>query len=145
MKRRKARELILTILYQMEIKEISYGEIATDFWENHPEENKEIKAFVDCIIPGIEENLKLIDRQISETALNWKIERMSYIDRNILRMGAYEILFREDIPPAVTINEAVELAKKYGSDSSSKFINGVLHKIKESIKAQRSKDTKACQ
>ncbi|MCX7917476.1 MAG: transcription antitermination factor NusB [bacterium] len=129
MKRRKAREYALKILYMREIREensISHLENLEDDLDN-----EEIRNFANEIIKGVIENIKVIDKTISNVSLNWDIKRMSYIDRNILRIATYEILFRMDIPPTVSINEAIEIAKKYGDVESPKFINGILHKIKE--------------
>ncbi|HDD64653.1 MAG TPA: transcription antitermination factor NusB [Firmicutes bacterium] len=131
MKRRKARELILKILYQSDIKKESVKSILKDFWKNHNDEDEEIKEFVEKVAIGTEENIEFIDNLISKISKNWELERMSYIDRNILRFATYEIFFMEDIPPVVSINEAIEIAKKFGGEESPKFINGILHKVKE--------------
>ncbi|MFT5170203.1 MAG: transcription antitermination factor NusB, partial [Candidatus Omnitrophota bacterium] len=77
----------------------------------------------------VEKNKKEIDDIIRKYAANWQLERMAVIDRNILRLGTFEIMFADEIPPKVTINEAVELAKKYGDSESGKFVNGILDKI----------------
>jgi N utilization substance protein B len=90
--------------------------------------------FSSQLVQGVAENLEKIDKKISEYATNWRLERMAYVDRNILRLGSYELLFREDIPPKVSINEAVELAKKFSSQEASKFVNGILDKIKSEHK-----------
>ncbi|RKY31858.1 MAG: transcription antitermination factor NusB [Candidatus Omnitrophota bacterium] len=131
MKRRKARELILKILYQSDIKKESVKSILKDFWKNHNDEDEEIKEFVEKVAIGTEENIEFIDNLISKISKNWELGRMSYIDRNILRFATYEIFFMEDIPPVVSINEAIEIAKKFGGEESPKFINGILHKVKE--------------
>ena len=81
------------------------------------------------MISGVEAHLEAIDAKISQYATNWQLKRMAVIDRNILRLGTYELLYADDIPPKVTINEAVELAKKYGDLESGKFVNGILDKI----------------
>ncbi|HOK56394.1 MAG TPA: transcription antitermination factor NusB [bacterium] len=126
MLRRKAREYALKILYMIDMRE----DTNSTFLENF-EENEKVKKFADEIIKGVIENMKEIDEIISKVSLNWDIKRMSYIDRNILRIATYEIVFREDIPSIVSINEAIEISKKYGDEDSPKFINGILHKIKE--------------
>ncbi|MCS7180295.1 MAG: transcription antitermination factor NusB, partial [bacterium] len=106
MKRRKAREYALKILYMREIRE----ENSIPHLENLGDDldNEEIRNFANEIIKGVIENIKVIDKTISNVSLNWDIKRMSYIDRNILRIATYEILFRMDIPPTVSINEAIE-------------------------------------
>ncbi|MCD6408634.1 transcription antitermination factor NusB [bacterium] len=131
MKRRKARECALKILYMYEMRQENIEMIIDEFWKESPEKNEEIKEFATILAKGAVSNIKIIDKKISEVALNWQIERMSTIDRNILRIGSFEIMFLPEIPPAVSINEAIELAKKYGTEDSPKFVNGILHKIKE--------------
>ena len=121
----------MKILYQMDIKGEQANSIFEDFWDSNSETPPEIKEFAEKIALGTEENLNKIDNLISSIALNWKLERMGYIDRNILRMAAYEIFFLDEIPPVVSINEAIEIAKIYGTEDSPKFINGILNKIKE--------------
>lgn len=139
MKRRKAREYVLKFLYAWEINEnfnkSNIQEEIEKFWERNHEEDKNVKSFASQIIKGTLENLKGIDGVIKKYANKWDIERMINIDRNILRFAVYEILFRHDIPFQVTINEAVEIAKKYSAKESAAFINGILDKIaKEEIK-----------
>lgn len=128
-KRTKARECVLKILYQAEITRRKITVAAPFFWEDHPKKDDIIKDFAGALLDGIEKNIDVIDEKITQYATNWQIKRMAVIDRNILRLGVYEILFTSDIPPKVTINEAVELAKKYGDPESSKFVNGILDKI----------------
>jgi N utilization substance protein B len=130
MQRRKAREYALKILYMIDIRKEPPEKIIEEFWKN-VEEKEKIKSFANEIVNGVIEKIKEIDEIISSVSLNWNIERMSYIDRNILRIGTYEIFFRNDIPKAVSINEGIEISKKYGDEDSPKFINGILHKIKE--------------
>ena len=129
--RRKAREYALKILYMMDIREENNSLLLENFEKDESVKNKKIKDFAKEIIKGVIENRKEIDGMISKVSLNWDIKRMSYIDRNILRIATYEIMFREDIPSVVSINEAIEISKKYGDEDSPKFINGILHKIKE--------------
>jgi len=129
--RRKAREYALKILYMMDIREEFNSFLIENFEKDEVEKNKKIKDFAIEIIKGVIENMKEIDEIISKVSLNWNIKRMSYIDRNILRIATYEIMLREDIPSVVSINEAIEISKKYGDEDSPKFINGILHKIKE--------------
>jgi transcription antitermination protein NusB len=124
--RRQGRECALQILYQFDITGKSYS-IPID--RNQLDYPADVKAFANELVDGTLENLGEIDSVISEFSENWDISRMSYIDRNILRLAVYEIRFRQDIPYKVSINEAIELGKKYGSDQSGKFINGVLDKI----------------
>lgn len=89
------------------------------------------------IVKGTIDNLKEIDEAIRKAAENWVVQRMAAVDRNILRAGTYELLYRNDIPSAVTINEAIEIAKKYSGNESASFINGILDKIAKGIKGKR--------
>jgi len=131
-RRSKARELALQILYQMDITRDNYEESLDNFWKEYSEETikEEIKSFTSELVKGVADNLGSIDTKISKYATNWELKRMAVIDRNIIRLSSFEMLFRSDIPLKVSINEAVELAKKYSSPEASKFVNGVLDKIK---------------
>jgi len=130
-KRTLAREFALQVLYQIDITHDSYDVSLNNFWQAHSEENieEEIKKFTDELVKGVTENLSVIDTKIAQYATNWQLKRMAVVDRNILRMGCFELIFRDDIPFKVSINEAVELAKKYSSLEASKFVNGILDKI----------------
>ena len=128
-KRTLARETTLKILYQAEITRRVMNDAFTIFWSEKESKDEGVYEFSKRLIDGIQSHLQEIDDKISKYATNWQLKRMAVIDRNILRMGTYELIYAEDIPPKVTINEAVELAKKYGDTESSKFVNGVLDKL----------------
>ena len=128
-KRTLARECSLKILYQSEITRRTIEVSSEKFWSDVEEIDQHIKKFADMLVLGIAERVDDIDKKISEYAANWQLKRMAVIDRNILRIGVCELLHMPDIPPKVTINECVELAKKYGDLDSSKFVNGILDKI----------------
>ena len=128
-KRSVSRECALKILYQVEIIHRAPDKAIVSFWEQEPEHSQEVRDFASLIVEGIYANLEAIVNKISEYATNWQIKRMAVIDRNILRMGMYELKHASGIPPKVAINEAVELAKKYGDLESSKFVNGILDKV----------------
>ena len=106
-------------------------EILNTFWEaySYPED---IRLFAERIVLGTEEHLKTIDQKITQYAENWDLKRMAVVDRNILRFSVYELLYMDDIPPKVAINEAVNLAKKYSELEAGKFVNGILDKINHS-------------
>ncbi len=127
-KRSQAREYALKILYQIDITKEAYENVLNDFWAGCKIESV-IKEFTNRIVAGTMKNSLHIDRIIARYATNWQISRMAVVDRNILRLATYELLFLEEIPPKVSINEAVEIAKKYGDIESSKFVNGILDKI----------------
>lgn len=131
-KRTQARELALQCLYQIDITKDSIEESLDNFWLNIRVKD-EIKEYADSLIKGARENLEKIDSLIKEHARNWEISRMATIDRNILRICTFELLFQENVPPKVAINEAIELAKKYGDVKSSKFVNGVMDNIRISL------------
>ncbi|MFA5089820.1 MAG: transcription antitermination factor NusB [Candidatus Omnitrophota bacterium] len=134
MRRRSlAREFALQVLYQIDITGEECELSLENFWQAHEGENiaEEVKAFSSGLVRGTINNLNEIDKQLTGFATNWQLKRMAVVDRNIMRMGAFELLFCPDIPPKVSINEAVELAKKYSGIEAGKFVNGVLDKVKQ--------------
>jgi len=136
-RRTKARECALKILYAIDITKGDIEERIKDFWENNETVNHEIHEFTEYLVNGTTKNQKLIDSVITKYAANWQLQRMAAIDRNILRMAAFELLFAAEIPPKVSINEAIEIAKRYGDKDSGKFVNGILDKIN---KTERDKE-----
>lgn len=132
-KRTKARELALQVLFQIDITAEQPEKVLEVFWQNQvsPVE-PEVKDFAQQIIFGTVEHLKQLDELVAKYALNWMIKRMAVIDRNILRMASFEILYLADVPVKVSINEAVDLAKKFGDLDSGKFVNGILDKLAKS-------------
>jgi len=131
-KRSLSREFVLQILYQIDITHDNYNLCLDNFWNAHADEHIEgsVRNFTNELVRGVAENLAAIDNNISQHAANWQLKRMAVVDRNVLRLGSYELMFRHDIPPKVSINEAVELAKKYSGLEAGKFVNGILDKIK---------------
>ena len=130
-KRTQARIFALQILYRIDITQDGYIDCLNNFWLNLDGSiEDEVKDFTDELVKGVITNLDTIDKKIAEYATNWQIQRMAVIDRNVLRLSCYELIFRQDIPPKVSINEAVELAKKYSGPEAGKFVNGILDKIK---------------
>ncbi len=129
-KRTLSRECALKILYQVELTKDTLGNCLVDFWQNQIEEDQAVKEFSEALVKGVLDNIKLIDEKISLHATNWQLTRMAVVDRNILRMGSFELLFLNEVPPKVAINEAVELAKRYSGQEAGKFVNGILDKIK---------------
>jgi N utilization substance protein B len=140
MKRRKAREFALQLLFQLDIrKEKPTATLFKRFWTEYDPDD-EVRAFTDEIVKGTFKHLHAIDGKILASAKNWSLDRMASVDRNVLRMAAYEILYRIDIPLSVTINEAIELAKKYGTDDSGSFVNGILDNVARMAGKVDSKD-----
>jgi transcription antitermination protein NusB len=129
MKRRKAREHALQILFQLDVgKNKPSAAMLKHFWaEYNPDD--EVKIFAEEIVKGTYKRLAGIDGLIRTCAKNWSLDRMAVVDRNVLRMAVYEILYRMEIPTSVTINEAIEIAKKFGTDESGAFVNGILDRV----------------
>ncbi len=129
MKRRKAREYALQMLFQWDFTQRAYDERAVeDFWADK-KVHDDVRDFASNLVRGTVDNLETIDTVIEKVTENWILQRMAAVDRNILRFAAYEILYRKDIPAAVTINEAIEIAKKYSTTEAASFLNGVLDRI----------------
>jgi N utilization substance protein B len=127
--RRRAREIALQVLYQREFDRGGIEQALSLFWNNF-EVLKGAMDFSARIIRGVEEHRGDLDRIIEKYSSHWKIDRMAHVDRNILRIAIYELLYCNDIPPKVAINEAIDIGKKFGSEDSGAFINGVLDKVK---------------
>lgn len=125
--RRKARELALQLLFQIDFSG-DHIEIPSAFWT----ENKalpQVKTFTEILVQGVLKHLSEIDQVIEKYTRHWSRDRMAAIDRNILRFAIFELLYLKEIPPKVTINEAIEIAKKFGSEDSGAFVNGILDRI----------------
>lgn len=130
MNRRKSREIATGLLFEMSINKESYVDIIENFRENTEEKIEDIDfEYVIRVLKGVSENEAYINETISKYLVKWKLERLPKMNLAILKMASYEILFEEDIPNKVTINEAIELAKKYGDDNAPSFINGVLNNL----------------
>lgn len=136
-KRTKARECALKILYAIDITKEEPKKCVETFWANHDEIEAETRDFANALVFGVSKNIGAIDKVIGAYATNWQLKRMAVIDRNILRFATYELLFMEDIPPKVSINEAIDIAKKYGDKDSGKFVNGVLDKINKTERKEK--------
>lgn len=132
MNRRKSREIAMQFLYEMKINKETVDGVISNFQDNN--ESSELLNDIDMnyvrsTIMGVETNISEIDSTIEKYLVNWKLERLSKVDLAILRICTYEIIFKEDTPDAVIINEGIELAKKYSGEKSAAFINGVLANI----------------
>ncbi|EDS77836.1 transcription antitermination factor NusB [Clostridium massiliodielmoense] len=127
MNRRKSREVAMKLLFEMSINKEEFSEILKNFKENTDTNMENVDfVYINKIVNGIEQNKEDIDKRIEENLTKWKLNRLSKIDLTILRISTYEIMFMEDIPNKVAVNEAIELAKKYSADNSPAFVNGVL-------------------
>ena len=133
MKRRKAREFALQLLFQTDFtKSAIERKDLEEFWSGKTV-TPEVREFTENLVKGTLEKLDDIDMTIEKATKNWLLKRMAAVDRNILRSAAYELLYRQDIPTAVTINEALEIAKKFSSTESASFLNGVLDKLAKEV------------
>lgn len=123
MQRREARELLLSALYRCEFLPEALEEM---FEETDPEDQR---SYIETVFNGIRERQPEIDRMLGEKTIGWKFERLALLDRNILRLGVYELLYFDDVPAEVALDEAIELAKKFGTEQARRFINGILDRI----------------
>jgi N utilization substance protein B len=123
--RRRARELALQLLYQNEVTGAAPEHMQTGLedWRSAAES---IRDFADELLRGTLEHLEEIDDELSRQTAHWRLERLAAVDRNILRLAMFELLFHRETPHAVVIDEAIEIAKKYGAEESARFVNGVL-------------------
>lgn len=126
--RSSGREAALQMLFAVDAGQQEAKRVIDDFWVEFPGD-VEGRPYADELVTRICASLSEIDQLIRDTATNWRLERMTPVDRNILRVATYELLHRSDVPYEVIIDEAVELAKSYGADQSSSFVNGVLDKM----------------
>lgn len=133
-KRRKAREVALQLLYQLDVQgEANPEPHLPEFWTRHPVD-REAREFAEILIRGTKLHETKIDEMITQYAQNWELDRMAVVDRNILRQGIFELLWMEDVPSKVAINEALEVAKKFSTRESSRFINGLLDRVHRELR-----------
>lgn len=128
MSRRQAREYAFLILFQVDLGDVPWKDALRTITTDH-ELSDEARSFLTEIVQGALEHREEVDRILSRYSLEWPPSRMASTDRNILRLAVYELLFRNDIPVEVSVNEAVELAKRFGEEDSGKFVNGILGTI----------------
>jgi transcription antitermination protein NusB len=128
-RRTRGREIALQVLYQTEVNPGTPAEEVRWFIERRLLGDRKLVEFAEGLVAGVQAHQPHIDGLISEVAENWRLDRMAAIDRNILRLGAYEMLFCPDVPTKVAMNEALELAKRYSTAQSSRFVNGILDRL----------------
>ena len=131
--RRRARELALQIMFQREYVPEVPLDARIEYFVKHMAADEDTAKYASFLTHGIEEHQKELDEKISAGAQNWSLSRMALVDRNILRIACFEVLKAEEVPPKVAINEAVELAKRYGGSESSGFINGILDELLKGV------------
>ena len=132
-RRREARQAALQYHFWRDLQRGAGPERMEDFWEFSPAKPR-VREFAQPLIDGMNAHLGEIDERIRRYAQNYQVRRISAVDRNVLRLAIYEMLFRDDIPPVVSINEAIELAKKFGGAESGRFVNGILDRVKDDLK-----------
>jgi len=135
--RRKGRELALQMLFQWDLSKDSIHSVRRTFWTLHSESEDEVRAFADRLVEGTVERVESIDILLARHAEHWRVPRMAAVDRNILRVGSYELLYEPETPPAVVINEALEVARKFSTSESIHFINGILDSIRKEHEPER--------
>ena len=130
--RRDARQWAVQLLFQRDFNQGALDEALADFWieKNVPDE---ARSFMEELVRGVTQHGPAIDNKMQSYAENWDLNRMAAVDRNVMRVALYEMLYRDDIPPVVSINEAVDLAKQYSGPESGKFVNGILDRASKDI------------
>ena len=139
-KRSKSREIALQVLYQVDVGNNDVEEAFNLFWHNFAP-SEDLKDFSQIIVQGVYHHIEEIDAIIEHYSEHWRLKRMSIVDRNILRSAIFELMFCADVPTKVVLNEAVELGKKFGSNKSGSFVNGILDKVAHSIDRIQTSET----
>jgi N utilization substance protein B len=129
--RRKAREWAVQFLFQREFNTGPLEEDLQDFWAD--KENDSARRFAEELIRGVLGHMGELDKAIQSCAENWNLARIGKVERNILRLAIYEMLYREDIPPVVSINEAVDISKEMSDDAAGRFVNGILDRVRKTL------------
>ena len=132
MTRRNAREWAVQVLFQMDINPGDTDRALDWFWEDKNPDDR-TRCFVEDVIRGVLQHQKKIDSMIRSYTDHWALDRIGAVDRNIIRVALYEMLFRQDIPPVVSINEAVDIAKQFSSNEAGKFVNGILDRARKDL------------
>jgi N utilization substance protein B len=132
LRRRKSREFALKVLYQLNITKQDAMTVLNQFQE-HFLSNGEVDEFLKRLVLGVLKHGSEIDLFIKQYSENWQLDRINLIERNILRMAIFELLYCEEVPPKVSINEAIDLGKRYGTQDSGSFINGILDRIQNEV------------
>ncbi|HRD02633.1 MAG TPA: transcription antitermination factor NusB [Candidatus Saccharicenans sp.] len=131
--RRKARECVLQILFQLEFSPDRPEEIFKDYWSTQPVK-PEVQEYATWLTNGIKQHKIEIDQAIEEASRHWRLDRMAMVDRNILRIAVFELLFEKTLPPPIIIDEAIEIARKFSGDEAAVFVNGILDGIYKSLR-----------
>ncbi len=132
--RRKGREFALQMLFQVDMTAQDPQEILELFWKEWPE-MRDVRPFAEALFRGTLEMRPRLDAILERVSAHWKLERMAVVDRNVLRLALYEMVFHPETPPVVVIDEAIEIVKRFGSEESGPFINGILDRLREHVGA----------
>jgi len=132
-RRRKAREDTLRILFRLEFENKQIEKTLDQYWKSK-KASEEIKEYSTWLVNGVISDQAKIDNIIQQVSEHWRISRMALVDRNILRMAVFELIYEENIAPAVVINEAIEIAKKYSGEEAATFVNGILDAVRKDLK-----------
>lgn len=130
--RHESRTLAVQFLFQRDFNQGDLEEALADFWPEHKSGPK-VRQFAEELIRGVEAERAKLDELLAKFAANWDVKRMGAVDRNVMRLALYEMNFRKDVPPVVSINEAIDLAKELSSDESGKFVNGILDRARKEL------------
>jgi transcription antitermination protein NusB len=137
-KRREGREAAIQFLFQSDLNSTPTGELAALFWKLRAEEkssapSEKVRAFAEELLAGVATHRAEIDERITACLVNFELSRLAAVDRNVLRVAIYELLYNVEVAPVIIINEAIEIAKKFGTEKSGGFINGVLDRVKNEL------------
>ena len=139
--RRESRELALQILYALDANpSVGIRETLQTFREEQADVLSRVREFAENLVQGVQEHRQVIDAAIKARSKNWTLVRMPRVDLNVMRMAAYELMFRQDIPKKVSINEAIEIARKFGDKESPAFVNGILDEIEACPKTEEASE-----
>ena len=139
--RREARELALQMLYALDSNStVGLRETLQTFREEQSEISGRVREFAEGLVQGVQAQREVIDEAIKARSKNWSLSRMPRVDLNVMRLAAYELMFRADIPKKVTINEAIEIVRRYGDKESPAFVNGILDEIEACAKTEQSSE-----
>ncbi len=136
-KRTKARERAVQALYQLDVSASDLDDALARFWKSFEPVEREVRELAEELVRGVAAHRREVDEAIEAASQNWRLDRMAKVDRNVLRLAVHELLHRPDVPVKVVIDEAIELGKKYGSESSGAFVNGVLDRVATVLRPRR--------
>jgi N utilization substance protein B len=133
-RRRQARECALQLLYELDVRgDADPGPAIDAFWRRQPPASDEVRVFADGLVRGVKAHQGEIDELIAKFAEHWDIDRMAVVDRNLLRAGIWELLWGVEVPPKVAINEALEIARRFSTEESTRFVNGLLDRVRREL------------